>query len=83
MVKRGPIITLIEFLGLILVGIDGLIRINEFVATKPNIRGFDYAFANILYFIFIIIAIIVYKVFTKPQEIEKEDKKNEQKSTNS
>ena len=57
-----------------------LLRINEWTATINNVRPFDYILINFIYFIFVIVLVVFYKIFIKKKN--KEVKKNAKKRTN-
>lgn len=68
MVKRSIKITLIEFIGVVLLGIDILIGINKWVRTIKSARPFDYIFISILFIVIIVICIIIFKIFIKKEK---------------
>jgi hypothetical protein len=71
MPKRDPSITLIEFLGLVALGINALIEVNKWISQQENNQPIYFAFGNIIFFIILFISIICYKVFIKKEEKNK------------
>ena len=80
MVKRKLGITALELLGIFYLGIDILIRINEFISKQePKSTATEYILVNVAFFMITFMIIIAHKVYTKPKEVEKEDLEGGQK----
>lgn len=71
MVKRNLEITILEFLTFIVMLVLAFIELNRFVYTQ-KVSPIMYAFANIIFIIILVIALIGYKVFYKEKDKEVE-----------